>query len=48
MRPPVLATGSVAQQTSSVIRFSSDVLECVDAFNRLHAFLIQQRPRHGE
>lgn len=39
----LLTIGSVAQQTPFVIRFSSDVLECVDALSQLHTDLRQQR-----
>ena len=39
----LLAAGSLLQQTPPAISFSSEVLECADALDRLHADLRQRR-----
>ncbi|NDP64513.1 hypothetical protein [Polaromonas sp.] len=44
----LLAASSLPQPAASVMTCSSDVLECVDALNRLHAVLRQQRPGNSE
>ena len=40
----LLASGSLPQRTPSAISFSSEVLECVDALDRLYKDLRQRRP----
>ena len=39
----LLAAGSLPQQALPALSFSSEVLECIDALDRLHADLRQQR-----
>ncbi|WP_426144498.1 hypothetical protein [Polaromonas sp. DSR2-3-2] len=44
----LLAAGSLPQQTPSIILFSSEMLECVDALDQLHVDLRLQRSRLNE